>query len=541
MRDWGCFKALTAALWVLVSLAGCSPSDPAASLAANCASQAALSAQVQTVNDATSAASVLSDLADLAACTGDAAAQASALALEAASVIQGRGLLQQALAVMARNAAQTGALVGVDAAKADRIADELSSLINAELCSRGKIATCSGTVYTPWDELSARHLAAVRASSSAVGEPAFQTQIETLSNSSFLSGNSLQLLVDGPASFAVREQLIRGATRSIWLLTWAMYDDSTGQDVASMLADRARAGIDVRVIVDGQVAKRPHYDGTRALRDAGVPVKLWSDPSRPGHGVHLKALIIDGSVVIVGGMNVGDVYAHRGSAETPKWRDTDVVLRGPVAGQAAQVFASLWGDGVLTAPSPGSIASAGSTQAAFTAQMPTGPAYIQLATLKAIESARTTVDIENAYFIKTPDLDAALRAALARGVRVRIFTNSAESIDEPVVTQPILGSLPELLELGAEVYLRRGSTLHSKFMIVDGQYAWIGSFNLHPRSVRYEGEDILQVLDSGFAASLTAVFENDLKLATRVLRIQDLGIPDSALGTLAERFFFDQL
>ncbi len=532
---------LMVCLTALVAVAGCSSSDPASELAARCANRGVLTEQLASVNSPAAAAELLTGVAGLAQCTGEAAVQVNALAVEATRVIQGKGLLDAALGLMITQANSIGGALGVEPEKVQTGVREASNIINAELCARGQLPTCQGNIYTSWDDLATQHMAAVRAATATVGTPEFKNQIGTLSGAAWVGGNRLSLLVDGPASFAARDQLIQGATRSIWLLSWAVVDDETGQDTVRLLTERFKNdGIDVRVIVDGNVAERPGYDGTRALRDANVPVKLWKDPSRPGHGVHMKALIVDGQVMVTGGMNIGNGYSHRGPADKPKWRDTDVKVEGPAVAQAAQVFASLWGDG-LVAPSPNDIASVGSVEASFTAQLPTGPARIQLATLKAIESARQTIDIENAYFIKTPDLETALQAALARGVKVRIFTNSAESIDEPTVMQPVLESMPSLLAAGAEIYLRRGSTLHSKFLVVDRQYAWVGSFNLHPRSVRYEGEDVLQVLDAGFAETLAAQFETDLAQATRVRTVADLNIPSSAVGTLVTRFFFDQL
>jgi phosphatidylserine/phosphatidylglycerophosphate/cardiolipin synthase-like enzyme len=172
---------------------------------------------------------------------------------------------------------------------------------------------------------------------------------------------------------------------------------------------------------------------------------------------------------------------------------------------------------------------------------PDGDAHILLGTLKAIEGATESVDIENAYFITTPAIQQALFDALERGVKVRLLTNSDQSVDEPIVSAPIMGSLPALIEKGAEVYVKQGDTLHSKFMVVDGHFAQVGSYNLHPRSHRYEGELMIHVLDDDFAGDMTDAFQKDLDSAIHLEHASDVEVPKTALSALADRYFFDQL
>lgn len=477
-------------------------------------------------------------------CPGAQALQATTLMFDSALFLQARGWLRDAFAGLAKVAIESGAFPVSDmsqaTAKASSIADQAVAMVEAELCLRGRTSACAARTYLPWDQLSTLHLEQIRQARASVGTAGFEQQIASLSNTTFLDGNSVELLIDGPASFAVRKQLIETAQRSIWLMSWAMQEDNTGVDTAKLLIAARDRGVDVRVMVDGQVASRTGYDGTRALRDAGIPVVLWRHPVRVGQGIHMKAMIIDGDTVVGGGMNIGDVYSHHPVSTKPKWRDTDLKVKGPVAAQAAQVFALLWGQG-LQAPDPSAVAHAGTVRMAFTAQIP-DEAYIQLAILKAIDSATSTIDIENAYFISTPALENVLLAALARGVQVRILTNSSESIDEPIVTRPILASLPVLKAAGAQVFLKRGATLHSKFMVIDGRYTWIGSYNLHPRSLRYEGENIFQIPnDVNVATQLLAAFQSDLLAAQRVMSPSEIIIPESSLGILAERYLFDQL
>ena len=164
-----------------------------------------------------------------------------------------------------------------------------------------------------------------------------------------------------------------------------------------------------------------------------------------------------------------------------------------------------------------------------------------LSILKAIYGASTLINIENAYVIMMPALKAALLDALARGVQVNVLTNSAASVDEPMVSVPILKSLPDLLNAGARIYLKKGDTLHSKFITVDGLFCQVGSFNLHPRSIRYENEMAVNILGPQKTMELDAVFNRDISQAQQITRFEQLNIPASLQNDLIQRYLFNQL
>lgn len=475
--------------------------------------------------------------------------------------LKASGQLEPVLSALAEAAAAKGALPPMPDEKRHELVAQLAGMVDAELLARGAIPGEGDQAFESWEAISKKHLAAVRDTAvpprgpgqkSALTEPAFIKELEQLQGARFVEGNQVTPLIDGPASFAERDRLIDGAKKSIHLMSWAFYDDDTGFETAKKLVAKAKQGVEVRVIVDGQVAERSGHDETlRLLEEGGVEVVRWRDTERPHDGQHRKVMVVDGKDAIAGGLNVGNVYSHRGPADGQKWRDTDVKLSGPAVKDAAALFASLWNEQVTSrgldvspvAEPQDAPAAVGQGRAAVVNHVPgpDGDAHILLATLKAIEGASTSIDIENAYFIQTPALREALLAALERGVRVRILTNSAESVDEPIVSAPILASLPELADQGAEIYLKQGDTLHSKFLVVDGLYASVGSYNLHPRSHRYEGEMTINALDEQLAKGMGAAFEKDIAAATRVQQGSDIEVPKSAFTTIASRYFFDQL
>lgn len=468
--------------------------------------------------------------------------------LDKLAQLNASGELKPVLHQFAEQATASGAIPPMPEGKRKAMVEQLAGMIDAEFQAHGMTPDTQGQTYKTWEQLAAENLAAVRNTQvpargpgmpSCFTDPTFVAEMEAVQGARFVGGNRMTALIDGPASFAVRDRLIAGAQSSIRLMSWAFYDDTTGWDTARKLVEKQRQGVAVQVVVDGQVGSRPGNNETLDFLEAnGVEVIRWRDPKRPYDGQHRKLMVVDGQSAVVGGINQGDVYSHRG--EGPKWRDTDILLEGPAVNDCEQLFARIAG---RPAPAPASLAATGSARTAVVDHVPgpEGDAHILRATLKAIDGASESIDIENAYFISTPDIRQALLDALSRGVKVRLLTNSSESVDEPIVSAPILSSLPELIQAGAEVYLKQGDTLHSKFMVVDGLFSSVGSYNLHPRSQRYEGEMNLNILDAGTANELIRAFENDLQQARRVASAESIQVPQNLLTTLASRYFFDQL
>ncbi len=166
---------------------------------------------------------------------------------------------------------------------------------------------------------------------------------------------------------------------------------------------------------------------------------------------------------------------------------------------------------------------------------------IYLSMLKAMYGASASINIENAYFVTIPSLKTALADAIARGVKVTILSNSAQSNNEPILTGIMMESLAEMAEAGAEVYVKEGETLHSKFMTVDGTFATVGSYNFHPKSIRHEREITLNVLDGSFAAEMAETFKKDIGQAHRIKDTKELGDFKSPLNFIVRRYMFSQL
>lgn len=499
---------------------------------------------------ATAAPLAAADAADLARVldavrADDAGAVERGTALVAQRLAEGR--LGPALDVLAaRFRADRPAL-------AHRVDDvgRVTAFVGAQLWLRGRHPTLASAAAPTWAALADAHAAFLAASAvprarRSLDDVAYLAELEAAGDARFTDGNDVEVLVDGPASWAVREPMLAAATGDVWIASWALYDDRTGREAVDTLLARAAAGARVTFVVDGQTAALPPYDDevTRLETEArgrGLPVTVtrWRDAARPFDGMHWKLLIV-GDAFLAGGMNFGDAYSHKDRAPGRGWRDTDVVVRGPAVAEARRRFAARFG----TASASGGVGPAGDAapsadarpageRVAVVVHAPGDDDPVLRSLLKAIDGATRTIDLEHAYVVRVPSVEAALVAAVRRGVRVRVLTNSLESCDEPIVAQAIVRSVGPLADAGVEVWLRRGSTLHSKFAAIDGGFAQVGSYNLHPRSHRLEHEVAVNVLGPRTAARLHAVFESDLASATRVRSSADLPPLDDPLARLA--------
>lgn len=322
----------------------------------------------------------------------------------------------------------------------------------------------------------------------------------------------IEPIADGAAGFARREAMIDAARSTIDVASYYVQGDATGESLVAALARAAARGVRVRLLVDALMTFRKgrEHPATEPLlaraAASGIAVRRWHDRRRPHDSNHRKMLVVDGRTALVGGRNVADHY--RGSA----WRDLDLVVEGPGVAPLARLFDQVW-SGAPVEP------------VGHRPWIDTVPAAIESDpivrfALSAIGRARERVELELAYLVAHPPLCDALGRAAARGVRVRVLSNSAESTDLPFATWTAHAAVRRLLDGGCAVRLRRGAgrTLHTKLLLVDGEWASFGSHNLDHYSPRWCCETNLIVRDRRLAAPLAAFFETGWTEATAATR-----------------------
>lgn len=379
-----------------------------------------------------------------------------------------------------------------------------------------------------------------------VGSAEFSDALDRWTESAETTGSATHLLVDNDETRQLRNRMIREAEESIHFTALILEDDTTGTETANLLVAAAERGVEVRVVVDATTQYAfSSYDLLERLSDAGVQVipfnpivewatLRWSIDVNANQRLHEKLLIVDGREAIVGGRNVGDDYLLDG-----KWRDTCVHLAGPGVADVQRVFLALWAQVAawerqagcpqerkygFACPAPDDAAlddpfytpaldaqGTSRTRPIYSDPRAQSTPYGYRATLALVRGARETIYIANSYFVPPRRLRKHLKAAVERGVRVVVVTNSLESTDAWWMYYASLNYYKELIGAGIEVRHYRGTeTMHAKTMLVDGEVALIGSFNLDPRSAASNSEAMVLVRDGAAVAELAAAWAADV-------------------------------
>jgi cardiolipin synthase len=264
--------------------------------------------------------------------------------------------------------------------------------------------------------------------------------------------------------------------------------------------------------------------------------KGWEVNSRD----HRKLLVVDGRVAFVGGVNISSVYSgssfssasRRRPDGVPPWRDTHLRIEGPVVAEFQRLFLETWEKqkGEALAPRvsfPPPAPAGGEVVRAIASSPEKEGSTIYTTLVSAIGAAQTRILLTNAYFVPDTQLRAALVAAAARGVDVRLVLPGRT--DSWMVFHAGRAHYAELLAGGVHLYERRDAMLHAKTVVIDGVWSTVGSSNLDARSFLHNDEVTAVVLGQAFGAQMQAMFEADLGAAQEVTR------DDWAKRPLAER------
>jgi cardiolipin synthase A/B len=352
---------------------------------------------------------------------------------------------------------------------------------------------------------------------------------DAIVGSPLTTGNAVQLLRDGPATYRAMLGAIAAARDHINMETYILDDDAVGRQFAQALMDKQAHGVQVNLLRDSAGTFSTPAAFFQRLSDAGVQV-LEFNPVNPltarkgwqwNQRNHRKLLVVDGHVAFLGGINISSVYSGGSSGQAQKldpdaalaWRDTDLQLQGPVVAELQKLFMAAWHGQRGPPLQPRAYfphLPAMGTQVVRAIGSSPEEAYslIYATLLSAIGSAETSVRITNAYFAPDPQLLAALVAAAARGVEVMLILPART--DSWLVFHAGRSHYARLLQAGVKIYERRGVVLHSKTALVDGVWATVGSTNLDWRSFLHNHELNAVMLGAEFGQQLQTMFEQDL-------------------------------
>ena len=338
-----------------------------------------------------------------------------------------------------------------------------------------------------------------------------------------IPGNAVDLVCDGEAHFAAWLRAIRGAQRRILLENYIFRDDAVGVEFRDALAERARAGIRVAVIVDwlgclGQSGRR----FWAPLRAAGGEVRIYNPP-RIGHSLgwvsrdHRKLLVVDGRDGFLSGVCISAKWLGDPAHAVPPWRDTGVAIRGPAVARLTAAFLDSWCSlGAPLEPDAGDAPATphGAVAVRVIATHPTSATLYRL-DLLVVAMARRRLWLTDAYYLGVAPYVQALVGAAHDGVDVRLLVPGAS--DVPVVAALSRSGYRPLLRAGVRIYEWNGSMLHAKTAVVDGLWSRVGSSNLNLSSWFGNREIDVAVENEDFARGLAAQYEADLANATEIV------------------------
>jgi len=358
----------------------------------------------------------------------------------------------------------------------------------------------------------------------AINQPEFSATVVAYTGSAVVPGNRVEILLNGQEIFPAKLAAIRSAKTSVNYAQYVFEEGENARAVADALADRCRAGVKVNVLLDavGSLAIPEQY--LRTMNDAGCHVVTYRPLSpfaieRFNYRNHRRVLVVDGRLGITGGSGTSGKWGGNGRTKD-HWRDTDVLVEGPVVEQLQGAFAENWLEATGVAIGgkpyfPRPLDVKGSIPAQAVRSSPAGgSAAMYTMLLLAMASARSSIHITNPYFVPEEKMIDTLVEAAGRGVRVVILMPGV--IDHNIVRQASRGELGKLLKAGVQIHEYQPALLHAKTMVVDGQWATVGSTNLDHRSFALNEELNLVVYDAGVARKLEQAFAEDLAYSRRV-------------------------
>ncbi|MFD5033830.1 phosphatidylserine/phosphatidylglycerophosphate/cardiolipin synthase family protein [Streptomyces sp. NPDC058405] len=343
-------------------------------------------------------------------------------------------------------------------------------------------------------------------------------RLERLLGIAATEGNALVRLRNGDQIFAAMLASIRGAEHTIDMMTFVYWRGEIAREFAEALADRARAGVRVRLLLDGFGSRLIEQSLLTAMADAGVEVAwfrrpLWITPMKQNHRCHRKVLVVDESTAYTGGVGIAEEWCGDARNEN-EWRDTHVRVRGPAVDGIAAAFAQNWAechdelfddrDRFIEHPQQGdAVVQIVRGSASF------GWQDMQTLMRVVIESAQDRLRLATAYFAPDPFFVDLLCRAAARGVDVEILLPGPHT-DKRVCRLAGQDHYEELLACGVRIWEYQPTMMHAKVITVDGIAALVGSTNVNRRSLDHDEEVMLAVIDEDFAAVLDADFDEDL-------------------------------
>ncbi|MFJ6351814.1 phosphatidylserine/phosphatidylglycerophosphate/cardiolipin synthase family protein [Streptomyces sp. NPDC092046] len=346
-------------------------------------------------------------------------------------------------------------------------------------------------------------------------------RLERLIGVAATEGNAVRPLRNGDQIFAAMLDAIGSARHTVDMMTFVYWRGEIARRFAEALSDRARAGVRVRLLLDGFGSRLIERDLLDGMSEAGVEVAwfrkpLYLSPLKQNHRCHRKVLVVDERTAFTGGVGIAEEWC--GDARNPdEWRDTHVEVQGPAVDGIAAAFAQNWAE---------CHAELFDDRDRFVSHLPAGNAIVQVVRGSAsfgwqdmqtlmrvvLESAEERVRLATAYFAPDDYFIDLLCATARRGVEVEILLPGPHT-DKRVCQLAGQHRYEELTACGVRIHQYQPTMMHAKVITMDGVVSLIGSTNFNRRSLDHDEEVMLAVMDVELTATLDAHYDEDLKVS----------------------------
>jgi cardiolipin synthase len=370
------------------------------------------------------------------------------------------------------------------------------------------------------------HLEGVGSAAPPVGDPLFTRTMEVFTGTHLTDGNHVTLLFNGEQTYPAIWKELRGAKETIAIQMYYFEPGNLADTLSTILQERARGGVAVHLLTDAFGAQHITKGYLDTLRAAGVHTAVfrpvhWYEMQKLQNRSHNRAIVVDGRVGFTGGFGIADKWLGNGHTKD-QWRDTDVRFTGPAVSQLQSTFAEGWVEatGVLLTgekyfPREPIKEEPAETAGLLDAQPTIGSTPAERFLALSIAGARHRLFITNSYFVPNHDFKQLLVEASKRGVDVRIMTVGPES-DVKITRYAGRKQYDDLLKGGVRIFEFAPTMMHAKTLVADGMWTSIGSMNFDNRSMVFNNESNLNVLDATIGATLDSVFLNDIKYSKEI-------------------------
>jgi cardiolipin synthase A/B len=357
----------------------------------------------------------------------------------------------------------------------------------------------------------------------------FLKTLEALTDAQVNHHSKLKVFTNGEEFYKEELQAIRRATRSINLEAYIFQRGKLAQDFLAVLAERARAGVKVNLVLDGLGSFSTSGSYCRELLSSGGKVQFyhpfsWRSVASINNRTHRELLVVDGQCGFIGGAGIADHWLmdkkkHR------RWRDTVIRVEGDIVSNLQATFAENWletsGEVIFGDEYFPQLQDAGNAKAMVINSSPSagGSTRARILFQALVSAAQSKIRITTPYFLPDSSMLNELVRAAQRGVQVEIIVPGRKS-DHGLTRSSSRRLYGKLLRAGVRIYEYQPAMIHAKVLVIDGLWSLTGSTNFDNRSFGLNDEVNLAACDRQLAAELTHDFLADVA-ASQEVTLQD--------------------